>query len=378
MADASTSTAAPAPAPAIVPPANDEQVTEDEAALYDRQIRLWGLDAQNRMRQAHTLIYNLGGIATETIKNIVLSGVGRLSIVDDADVQWSDLGTGFFFREEDVGTKRVDAALPRIQALNPLVKVSVLYKPAILDDLEQLRELNLTAIVATQGSRAELIRWNSHARSLNALFYAAAPQGFSGWIFADLGPSHSFLVDKTESISTKDPRTGEKKVESVKRKAKRTQEFVELGTALATSWKGKPSRQVSRLKLSLGMWTAWAAWELEEQTPASELYAPANLLTTAESLHKTVLSLLEQKAVSPASVLRAESEAENAAFFQQYCLARSQPGEFSPTAAVLGGILAQDLLNALGGREEPLCNWFQLDGLTGNGPTHRLSVPDAQ
>lgn len=27
---------------------NVENITEDEAALYDRQIRLWGLDAQKR------------------------------------------------------------------------------------------------------------------------------------------------------------------------------------------------------------------------------------------------------------------------------------------------------------------------------------------
>ena len=27
---------------------NIENITEDEAALYDRQIRLWGLDAQKR------------------------------------------------------------------------------------------------------------------------------------------------------------------------------------------------------------------------------------------------------------------------------------------------------------------------------------------
>lgn len=52
----------------------------------------------------------------------------------------------------------------------------------------------------------------------------------------------------------------------------------------------------------------------------------------------------------------------------------SGPGDFSPTCAVLGGILAQDLLNALGGREEPLCNWFQLDALGGRGPVHQLAV----
>lgn len=37
------------------------------------------------------------------------------------------------------------------------------------------------------------------------------------------------------------------------------------------------------------------------------------------------------------------------------------PGELSPTCAVLGGILAQDILNAVGGKEKPIANWLVLD-----------------
>jgi len=42
----------------------------------------------------------LRGTATETIKNIVLAGIGKLVIVDDEDVSEEDLGAGFFFEME--------------------------------------------------------------------------------------------------------------------------------------------------------------------------------------------------------------------------------------------------------------------------------------
>ena len=71
--------------------------------MYDRQIRLWGLEAQNRMRNATILTVNLRGVATETIKNIVLAGIGKLILVDAEPVIEEDLGAGFFFREDDVG-----------------------------------------------------------------------------------------------------------------------------------------------------------------------------------------------------------------------------------------------------------------------------------
>ncbi len=57
------------------------------------------------MRNAAILVVRLQGTATEVIKNIVLAGIGKLVMVDDADVTEEDLGAGFFYRDEDVGQK---------------------------------------------------------------------------------------------------------------------------------------------------------------------------------------------------------------------------------------------------------------------------------
>lgn len=94
------------------------------------------------MRNATVLVVRLRGLATETIKNIVLSGIGKLIVLDDALVQPEDVGAGFFFREEDINKKtRVDAAKPHIQSLNPLVEVQVLHEMTILRSEEQLDSL---------------------------------------------------------------------------------------------------------------------------------------------------------------------------------------------------------------------------------------------
>ena len=41
------------------------QITEDEAKLYDRQIRLWGLDAQKRLRASRICVIGMGGLGCE-------------------------------------------------------------------------------------------------------------------------------------------------------------------------------------------------------------------------------------------------------------------------------------------------------------------------
>lgn len=48
--------------------------------------------------------------------------------------------------------------------------------------------------------------------------------------------------------------------------------------------------------------------------------------------------------------------------------------EFSPVCAVVGGLLAQDILKALGAREAPLANFFTFDGNTGGGTVVRMRM----
>jgi tRNA A37 threonylcarbamoyladenosine dehydratase len=61
-----------------------EEISIQEVALYDRQIRLWGMDAQTKMRATHVLVVGLNGLSNEVIKNLVLAGIGSLTILSDA------------------------------------------------------------------------------------------------------------------------------------------------------------------------------------------------------------------------------------------------------------------------------------------------------
>lgn len=49
--------------------------------------------------------------------------------------------------------------------------------------------------------------------------------------------------------------------------------------------------------------------------------------------------------------------------------------ELSPVCAVVGGLLAQDILKALAAREPPIANFFTFDGNLGGGTVVRMSMP---
>lgn len=78
-------------------------LSADEIALYDRQIRLWGAQAQERIRSANILLVSLRALGTEIAKNLTLAGISSLTIIDNEAVTEEDLGTQYFLREEDVG-----------------------------------------------------------------------------------------------------------------------------------------------------------------------------------------------------------------------------------------------------------------------------------
>jgi ubiquitin-like 1-activating enzyme E1 A len=227
------------------------------------------------MRNATVLVIRLRGIATETIKNIVLAGIGKLIVVDDALVQPDDLATGFFFRDEDVNAKkRVHAAKPHIQSLNPLVKVevqedlSVLVKEEALETL--LKSVDLVCLTDTDQATAVSslhrslmivtdsvmqIRVNDAARKLGKKFYCGGSFGLSGYIFCDLldhqyvttygstsGNLRNRLIHQSRARTTNKDGTSQSKLEQHKLA------YSSLSRALQHSWKDTTSNATKVLR----------------------------------------------------------------------------------------------------------------------------------
>jgi len=326
------------------------QITEDEAAVYDRQIRLWGLEAQQRMRNATIMVIRLRGTATETIKNIVLAGIGKLVIIDDEDVSAEDLGAGFFFRDEDVGKKRVDAAKARVESLNPLVTVETLSQSSALErqGLDALVQ-SVDLVCMTDWDRDSLIRVNDVCRRLKKPFYAGGTYGLLGYIFCDL-LEHDYIAPDRSA-----PKEAPKNI-------KATASYPSLQTALLQRWSGLTKRQTKEVKPAI-IFTILAIWEYQslhqgnlpnDVNHTSELQAIANGLLTNADVNKQVITTMPQDLIETMSMTAAH--------------------EFSPVCAVVGGMLAQDILKALAAREPPIANFFTFDGNVGGGTVCRLNM----
>lgn len=78
------------------------------ADKYDRQLRLWGPHGQRALMTSSILLLNADGAGAETLKNLVLPGLGCFTIIDDAIVSESDLEVNFFVERSWIGRPRCE------------------------------------------------------------------------------------------------------------------------------------------------------------------------------------------------------------------------------------------------------------------------------
>ena len=116
---------------------------------YDRQTRLWG-EGQILICQAKLLCLNSDSCTSEILKNLILSGVGEVTIVDDTKITSEDLKNNFFIDAEDLGKLRGEIILKNLLELNPDVKGIFVNKSAkeYIDD-EKNNFKSFTILIAT-------------------------------------------------------------------------------------------------------------------------------------------------------------------------------------------------------------------------------------
>jgi molybdopterin/thiamine biosynthesis adenylyltransferase/rhodanese-related sulfurtransferase len=100
-------------------------MTSEQRERYSRHLLLpeVGVEGQQRLLDAKVLLLGAGGLGSPTALYLAAAGVGTLGIVDDDDVDLSNLQRQVIHSSERIGMPKVDSAELTINALNPDVKV---------------------------------------------------------------------------------------------------------------------------------------------------------------------------------------------------------------------------------------------------------------
>ncbi|GME46552.1 putative sumo activating enzyme protein [Neofusicoccum parvum] len=348
--------------------ARAQTISADEIALYDRQIRLWGVQAQERLRSANVLLISIKALANEVAKNLVLAGIKSLTIVDHEIVTEDDLGSQFFIAEDDVGKNRAKAAAPQIQKLNPRVAIMIDTSDISTKVPEFYQPFDI--VIATDLDYTTLSTVDASTRLSQKPFYAAGAHGMYGYIFADL-IQHDYVIEreksniatalKQESATRSIIAFSDKGIENGKRMELVTKREIYSPLLLANTSPLPPEYQGNRRKLRQVtplLTCIRALWEFQKANARNPSHTPADL-----QLFTTLATDKHKELQLPIETLTSE-------FLRKFL--QNLGSELAPVTAFLGGQLAQDVINVIGRREQPIQNLMLFDGDESKAPVYAM------
>jgi molybdopterin/thiamine biosynthesis adenylyltransferase/rhodanese-related sulfurtransferase len=115
-------------------------LTAEQRERYSRHLLLpeVGIEGQQKLLDAKVLLLGAGGLGSPAALYLAAAGVGTLGIVDDDEVDLSNLQRQVIHSSDRIGVPKVDSAEQTINSLNPDVKVQ---KHAVRLDATNIMEI---------------------------------------------------------------------------------------------------------------------------------------------------------------------------------------------------------------------------------------------
>lgn len=118
-------------------------MTDDQLLRYSRHILLdaLGIEGQARILDSHALIIGAGGLGSPAALYLASAGVGKITLVDDDTVDFTNLQRQILHTQARVGMAKAESGRQALAAINPEIDIVPLQ--------ERLSGAALDALVAT-------------------------------------------------------------------------------------------------------------------------------------------------------------------------------------------------------------------------------------
>lgn len=120
-------------------------MNDDQLLRYSRHILLdeLGIEGQERLLAGHALVIGAGGLGAAALPYLASAGVGRITIVDDDDVDLTNLQRQILHTTANVGRPKVESAREGLLRINPDIDVRLV--------AQRVGDTELDALVAQAG-----------------------------------------------------------------------------------------------------------------------------------------------------------------------------------------------------------------------------------
>lgn len=351
--------------------------------------------AQEKLRSANVLLVTVRALGNEIAKNLVLAGIGSLTIADHENVTEADLGSQFLLATPSagevvppdatqeqreaadraaaaavVGKNRAVAVSQQLSSLNPRVNVVVEQNDVSKQAAGYFEKFSL--VIVTDRDPAVLNYINTATRLQGRPFYAANSYGMFGFIFADL-IEHDFVITRergniASKVGDRETRTrtivdiklegeegagagaGAAKESVTKREVYSTWYLASDASLLPHSIRSVARRLRNVTPLLPCLRALWAF----QDDHSHENYRVPNPNNPQDRSEFIGLVDTKQQALGTPPVAADK--------IREFLQSVAELHEISAVATVLGGQLAQDVINTIGQTQQPIQNLVVFDG----------------
>ncbi len=154
-------------------------LTKDELKRYDRQIKIFGEEGQEKLKKAKVFIAGAGGLGSSISIYLAVAGVGKLRMVDNDIVTLDNLNRQILHWGNDIGKKKLESAEEKLKKINSNAEVEVISETIDKDNVTDLVG-DCDMIVDAMDNFAARYVLNKTALIRKIPFFHGAVNGFYG------------------------------------------------------------------------------------------------------------------------------------------------------------------------------------------------------
>ena len=155
----------------------------DEKERYQKHLSLQeiGYEGQIRLKNSSVLCIGAGGLGSSVLLYTAAAGIGKIGIVDNDQVEKSNLQRQIIYDTNTVGNLKIDSARERIEKFNPNIEILTFNKRINPENiLEIIKEFDIICDCSDNFGTRYLI--NDACLILNKTLVFGSVQGFEGQI----------------------------------------------------------------------------------------------------------------------------------------------------------------------------------------------------
>ncbi len=176
-------------------------LSEKEKERYSRQMLDFGKEAQEKLKQSCVAVIGGGGLGSPCLEYLVRAGIGKMIIIDNGEVEESNLNRQFF-TEEDIGKPKASVSKERLKAINPHIEIEAVDSKMTEGNIRELLG-DCDVVVEALDNLATRLLVSRACRELGKPLVHGTVEGWKGYQLTCL-PGSGYL----EHLERKETKTG--------------------------------------------------------------------------------------------------------------------------------------------------------------------------